>query len=75
MADLLETRRNKGAIDPIWNIELVPEPDTVLADYDGVVSSADSVVIERCKTWINVAADIVDTSIPGSWIVDLRSRK
>ncbi len=73
MADLLDKRRENGSPDPRWNIELVHEPDNVLADYNGVVCSADSVVIDRCQTWINMAADIVETSIPDSWIIDLRS--
>ncbi len=74
MAELLgigEESQLRG--DVTWNIELVDSPDAVLAKHSGPVVSADSVVLDRCVSWINLAAEIIDTCITGAWTVDLRS--
>jgi hypothetical protein len=55
-----------------WNIELVDSPDSVLAAHPGLVASSDSVVLDRCSQWLNLAAHIVDTRIPSAWKIDLR---
>ncbi len=55
-----------------WNIELVNNPDAVLADYDGTVASSDSLVLDNCKLWTNLAAEIIDARIDGAWTLDLR---
>ncbi|MFH1419678.1 MAG: DUF434 domain-containing protein, partial [Planctomycetota bacterium] len=52
-----------------WNIELVDSPDRILADYDGVVASSDSWILDRCKAWTNLAGDIIDARLSDSWRV------
>lgn len=49
---------------------LVRDPDAALAGLPGVVSS-DGVVLDRCASWVSLAAWIVERRAPGAWIVDL----
>lgn len=51
-------------------VDLVPDPDTLLAGQDCVVSS-DSVILDRCAGWFNLAAKLAADRIPQAWIVDL----
>ena len=50
--------------------ELVRDADAALRGLPGVVSS-DGVVLDRCASWVNLAAEIVARHAPGAWIVDL----
>lgn len=59
--------------DADWcRVELVPNPDAVLAQYAGPVISSDSVILDRCRQWANLAAHIIDSQAPTAWKVDLR---
>ncbi len=66
MAEMLEARGVR------WNIELVDQPDRVLADYPGVVATADGWILDHCRAWANIAAALINARIPQPWIVDLR---
>ncbi|MHC4293507.1 MAG: DUF434 domain-containing protein, partial [Planctomycetota bacterium] len=39
-----------------WEIQLVTSPDAVLIKTDLTVVSSDSVILDGCKTWVNLAA-------------------
>lgn len=52
-----------------WRIELVPDPDGILAASDEIVATADSVILDRCRRWFNLAREVVDRRLPDSWIV------
>ncbi len=54
-----------------WKIELVPSPDTVLKRTEHIVVSSDSVILDECQHWLNLAAEIITNKLPDSWIVDL----
>lgn len=54
-----------------WRCELPNDPDRLLVETDRVVVSADSLVIDACHRWFNLAAAVVRRAIPGAWIVDL----
>lgn len=54
-----------------WQVELVFSPDTELTKSSDLVATADSAVLDRCGTWLNLARHIVDTTIPQTWVVDL----
>ena len=54
-----------------WDIELVISPDARLIKTDAVVASSDSVVLDGCKKWVNLAAEIVKQRLPGARIIDL----
>lgn len=54
-----------------WHAELVDNPDRVLGNSEGVVVSADSVVLDRCAAWFNLARFVVSAKIPAAWVVRL----
>jgi hypothetical protein len=54
-----------------WQIELVPDPDSVLILGDQVVASADSAVLNRCQAWFNLARETIARRVPQAWVVDL----
>jgi hypothetical protein len=54
-----------------WQVEIVMNPDPVLAASPDIVASADSIVLDRCARWVNLARHIVERELPEAWIVDL----
>ena len=64
----------------------IDSPDAALAGYSGPtadpakpvadqplpVATSDSAVLDRCGPWCNLAAEIIDTRLPGASRVDLR---
>jgi hypothetical protein len=54
-----------------WSVEIVPDPDAVLAASSEIVVSADSVVLDRCGPWLNLVRPIVTGAISSANIVDL----
>ncbi len=56
---------------PEWTVELTDRTDRVLTESPAVVASADSAVIDGCRRWCNLARHVVETAVPGAWIVDL----
>ena len=57
-----------------WRVELVPNPDPLLAATDEIVVTADSVILDRCQRWFNLAAEVLGRHVPAANVVDL-SRK
>jgi hypothetical protein len=56
-----------------WEINLVTSPDAVLIKSDSIVASSDSVILDGCSEWVNLAAEIIKTKIPAAKIIDLAS--
>jgi hypothetical protein len=54
-----------------WEIELSISPDARLIKIDSVAATSDSVILDRCKRWVNLAREIIEQKIPVAWIVDL----
>jgi hypothetical protein len=55
-----------------WQVNIVNNPDTVLIDSkEPIVITADSVVLDRCATWFNLARMVLQTRVPDAWTVDL----
>jgi hypothetical protein len=54
-----------------WRAEPCTDPDPVLRASGEVVVSADSVILDDCRRWLNLAAEVVRDSVPDAWIVDL----
>lgn len=54
-----------------WQIELLPDPDPVLAESEHVVASADSQILNKAKSWFNLARLVVDSRCQGAWVIDL----
>jgi len=54
-----------------WEIELLFSPDAVLTRTELTVATSDSVVLDGCKTWLNLAAEIIKTKLPSAMLIDL----
>lgn len=54
-----------------WQVELVDNPDPLLIQSSEIVASADSVILDRCARWINLARLAVEAGVPGAHLVDL----
>jgi hypothetical protein len=55
-----------------WRIELAANPDALLSAAPEIVASADSVILDRCAAWWNLAAGAIRQEAPRAWIADLR---
>jgi hypothetical protein len=55
-----------------WEIKLLISPDAELARTDMVVASSDSAVLDRCKSWVNLARAIIEKRLTEVWFVDLQ---
>ncbi len=54
-----------------WKIDLVPDPDPLLSASDQIIISADSVILDACARWANLARAIISARIPDAWIADM----
>ena len=54
-----------------WEIELLLSPDAELIKTNQIVASTDSVVLDACQRWVNLATEIVEQKLPSAWIIDL----
>jgi hypothetical protein len=54
-----------------WQVELVWNPDRVLAEATEIIATSDSVILDRCHHWINLTRAIIDHHVPQARIVDL----
>jgi len=53
-----------------WTVELVPDPDPLLSEATIIVATADSVILDRCGLWLNLARRVVEAHVPGSNVID-----
>jgi hypothetical protein len=58
-----------------WRVEIVPNPDAVLAESDELIVTADSVVLDRCGPWLNLVRPIITERVPSTNLVDLCDRE
>jgi len=79
-APVSNSGRLKGVLQEIakekkwpWTIEIVPNPDPILAAANECVCSADSVILDQCKSWFSLARYVVSEMIPGANVVDLET--
>jgi hypothetical protein len=54
-----------------WQVELAPNVDSVLAVSPHVVATADSVILDRCQRWLNLASEVVTRRLPDIDVVAL----
>ncbi len=54
-----------------WQIDLVPNPDKVLAISHQVIVTADGGILDQGPRWFNLARRVVERSVPSAWVVDL----
>ncbi len=72
ITDLLRARNAPSRQKVLLRVQLVESPDALLADYDGVVATSDSAILDRCRAWVNLADEIIKARIPAAWTVVLR---
>jgi hypothetical protein len=54
-----------------WEVELVNSPDKVLSETEGIAATADSAVLDRCGSWLNLTRHVLgDTALKAA--IDLR---
>jgi hypothetical protein len=54
-----------------WEIRLTISPDAELSKIDTIVVSTDSVVLDACARWTNLAAEIIVHRLPQTTVIDL----
>jgi len=54
-----------------WEIRLSISPDAELKKTDAVVASSDSVVLDDCKSWVNLATEIISQRLSAARVIDL----
>ena len=54
-----------------WEIRLTISPDAELSKMDRIVVSTDSVVLDACVRWTNLAADLITHRLPATPVIDL----
>ena len=54
-----------------WEIELLLSPDAELKKTDLIVASSDSVVLDGCRSWVNLATEIIKKKLPSAKVIDL----
>ena len=54
-----------------WEIRLLLSPDAELKKTDLIVVTSDSVILNGCKSWVNLTESIISLCIKNSWIIDL----
>ena len=68
-------RETAAAAGWLWEIELVPNPDTILSETDQFVATADSGILDRCRRWVNLARTAIEQFVPDATIVRLSAVK
>ena len=54
-----------------WEIQLVTSPDAALLKTEMTVVSSDSVILDGCRQWVNLAKALIDSKLPQTTIIDL----
>lgn len=60
-----------GELGQPWRVELVADPDPILAMSEAIVATADSVILDRCGRWLNLARMVVEAEVPEAWVAAL----
>jgi hypothetical protein len=54
-----------------WEIKLSPSPDYELIRTGRIVATSDSVVLDRCKKWVNLTLAIIETKLSAACLINL----
>lgn len=49
-----------------WQVELVPDPDRLLAISTNIIASADSAILDRAPRWFSLAREVVLEHVPAT---------
>ena len=56
-----------------WTVDLVADPDPILAAADECIATADSAILDAVAHWFPLARLAIESRIPDAWILDLSS--
>ena len=51
-------------------IDLIPNVDAVLAGKERIITG-DSIILDECKSWLNLSRKIIEDHIQDAWVIDL----
>jgi len=54
-----------------WDVQLLLNPDTALKETSDIVATSDSVILDHCGQWINLAEAIIAETLPKTTVIDL----
>ncbi len=54
-----------------WEVELVFSPDKVLAETPQIIATSDSVILDHCVRWFNLARHLIEERVVSRWLIDL----
>jgi len=54
-----------------WETELLLSPDYELMRTEEIIATSDSVVLDGCKKWGNLATEIINRKLPSANVIDL----
>ncbi len=54
-----------------WRVELVTDPDPLLSVCEQAVATADSLILDNCQAWRNLAREVVENLVDDVFLVDL----
>jgi len=54
-----------------WQVELLFNPDRELCKTEMTVATSDSVILDNCRQWTNLTAEIIKSKIPAASIINL----
>jgi hypothetical protein len=57
-----------------WEIRLTISPDAELSKTEEIVVSTDSIILDACQAWTNLAAELLTQKIRSTPIIDLTER-
>ncbi|MBV9467889.1 MAG: DUF434 domain-containing protein [Abitibacteriaceae bacterium] len=57
-----------------WQVEIVMNPDPVLAHAQQIIATADSVILDSCHAWFNLASEVVTRSIVEAQVIDFSAK-
>lgn len=63
----------EAAAEKKWpfTVELVADPDPILAQSEEIIVTADSAILDRCKQWLNLNRSIILEKAPNALLVPL----
>ena len=49
----------------------MPDPDPILSQAQEIIATADSVILDRCQSWLNLARETIAAYLPEVDVVRL----
>jgi hypothetical protein len=53
-----------------WQVELVFNPDGLLAKTNEIIATSDAAILDRCSRWVNLVRLLIEGYVPQARAVD-----